>query len=88
MHPNPKSRGPSRAPATSRHRRKRFRRHGAKLPTEGRVTFVDGLLAVAVLIGISLNALVGWWWADPIAGYVIVFYAFREAMQIFRPSHH
>jgi len=56
------------------------------LETEGRVTFVDGLLAVAVLIGISLNALVGWWWADPIAGYVIVFYAFREAIQIFRPS--
>jgi len=58
------------------------------LETEGRVTFVDGLLAVAVLVGISLNALVGWWWADPIAGYVIVFYAFREAMHIFRPSHH
>ena len=58
------------------------------LETEGNVTFVDGLLAVAVLIGITLNALASWWWADPLAGYVIVFYAFREALHIFRrPSH-
>lgn len=49
------------------------------LVTEGRVTFVDGLLAAAVLVGISLDATLGWWWADPVAGYVIVFYAAREA---------
>lgn len=54
------------------------------LETEGRVTFIDGLLAVAVLVGLSLNATLGWWWADPVAGYVIVFYAFREAMHIRR----
>ena len=29
------------------------------LITEGRVTFIDGLLAVAVLLGLTLNALVG-----------------------------
>ena len=56
------------------------------LETEGRVTFIDGLLAVAVLIGISLDLLLGWWWADPLAGYVIVYYAIREAVQIFRPA--
>jgi divalent metal cation (Fe/Co/Zn/Cd) transporter len=49
------------------------------LATEGRVTFVDGLLAAAVLVGVSLDAAFGWWWADPVAGYVIVFYATREA---------
>ena len=49
------------------------------LTTEGRVTLVDGLLAVAVLAGISLDAAFGWWWADPLAGYVIVGYAVREA---------
>lgn len=57
------------------------------LVTEGRVTFVDGLLAVAVLIGVTLDLLFGWWWADPIAGYVIVYYAIREAVEIFRPAH-
>ncbi len=54
------------------------------LETEGRVTFVDGLLACAVLLGITVDLTLGWWWADPIAGYVIVYYAIREAVHIFR----
>ncbi len=49
------------------------------LLTEGRVTLVDAVLASAVLLGVSLDAAAGWWWADPLAGYVIVFYAGREA---------
>ncbi len=56
------------------------------LITEGRVTLVDGILAVAVLIGLALNAAVGLWWADPLAALVIVFYALREAREIFRPA--
>ncbi|MBC7402064.1 MAG: cation transporter [Microbacteriaceae bacterium] len=54
------------------------------LVTEGRVTFIDGLLAVAVLVGITLDLVLGWWWADPVAGLVIVYYAVREAIHIFR----
>ena len=54
------------------------------LETEGRVTFVDGLLACAVLVGLTVDVTLGWWWADPIAGYVIVYYAVREAVHIFR----
>jgi len=46
--------------------------------TEGRVTFIDGILAAAVLLGLLLNALAGWWWADPVAGYVVLYYAVRE----------
>lgn len=53
------------------------------LATEGRVTLIDGLLAVAVLTGLVLNAAFGWWWADPIAGYVLVAYAAREVHTIF-----
>jgi divalent metal cation (Fe/Co/Zn/Cd) transporter len=65
------------------------RRTGAALGnpvllTEGRVTFVDGLLASAVLIGLALNAAVGAWWADPVSGLVIVYYAAREAREIRR----
>ncbi|HUX04868.1 MAG TPA: cation transporter [Acidimicrobiales bacterium] len=51
------------------------------LRTEGRVTFIDGLLSVAVLVGLSANALLGWWWADPVAGLVIVYYSVREAQE-------
>jgi len=47
------------------------------LLTEARVTVVDGLLAGAVLLGLLLNAGPGWWWADPLAGYVLVGYAVR-----------
>ena len=53
------------------------------LLTEGRVTAVDGILAVAVLLGLTLNAAAGWWWADPAAGYVLVFYAAREVRGVF-----
>jgi divalent metal cation (Fe/Co/Zn/Cd) transporter len=53
------------------------------LRTEGRVTTVDGILAIAVLLGLALNTALGWWWADPAAGYVLVYYAMREAHEIF-----
>ncbi|PYC88541.1 cation transporter [Streptomyces tateyamensis] len=57
------------------------------LKTEGRVTLVDGLLAAAVLLGLVLNSTLGWWWADPAAGYVLVSYAAREVREIFFGEH-
>ncbi|MBD0691566.1 cation transporter [Streptomyces sp. CBMA123] len=57
------------------------------LRTEGRVTLVDGLLATAVLLGLVLNSTLGWWWADPAAGYVLVYYAAREVREIFFGDH-
>jgi len=49
------------------------------LQAEGRITMIDGILATAVLVGLVLNAVAGWWWADPLAGYVLLYYALREA---------
>jgi divalent metal cation (Fe/Co/Zn/Cd) transporter len=60
------------------------------LRTEAGVTLVDALLAAAVLTGLVLNVLFGWWWADPLAGLVIVYYGIREgryAWQESRESH-
>ncbi len=57
------------------------------LATEGRVTLVDGILATAVLAGLLLNAVAGWWQADPAAGYILVYYAVRECRQIFLGQH-
>lgn len=48
------------------------------LETEARVTLIDSYLAAAVLVGLVLNAAAGWWWADPLAGLVIVVYGTRE----------
>jgi divalent metal cation (Fe/Co/Zn/Cd) transporter len=50
----------------------------AVLTTEARVTLIDAYLAAAVLVGLVLNAALGWWWADPLAGLVIVYYGIRE----------
>ena len=54
------------------------------LSAEGRVTMIDGILAGAVLLGLVLNASAGWWWADPLAGYVILYYAVREAREMLK----
>ncbi|MGA2433196.1 MAG: cation transporter [Acidimicrobiales bacterium] len=51
---------------------------------EGRVTMIDAILATAVLVGLLLNTFAGWWWADPLAGYVILYYAVREARGSFQ----
>jgi divalent metal cation (Fe/Co/Zn/Cd) transporter len=56
------------------------------LRTEGRVTMVDALLAGAVLLGLVLNANLGWWWADPLAGYVILIYGLKEGITALRQA--
>ena len=55
--------------------------HNPVLITEGRVTLIDAYLAGAVLVGLILNATLGWWWADPLAGLVIVFYGVKEGWE-------
>jgi divalent metal cation (Fe/Co/Zn/Cd) transporter len=35
------------------------------------------MLSSAVLVGLVLNSELAWWWADPGAGYVLVFYGVR-----------
>jgi hypothetical protein len=32
------------------------------------------------VIGVILNALFGWWWADPLSSLVIVYYGIREGL--------
>lgn len=44
---------------------------------------IDGILAAAVLLGLTLNAALRWWWADPAGGYVLVGYAAREVREVF-----
>ncbi len=55
--------------------------HNPVLQAEGRITRIDGLLATTVLLGLCLNAALGWWWADPLTGYVLLYYAIREARE-------
>ena len=45
---------------------------------DGRFSLIDGSLAAAVLIGLTLVALFGWWWADAALAIVISLLAFYE----------
>ncbi len=49
---------------------------------------VHGILATAMLAVLLLNAALGWWWADPAAGYVRVYYAIREVLAIRHETSH
>jgi divalent metal cation (Fe/Co/Zn/Cd) transporter len=53
------------------------------LRSEARVTLIDAALAAVVLVGVGFNALADLWWADPLAGLVIVYYGFREGREAF-----
>lgn len=41
-------------------------------------------LSAILLVGLGLNALLGWWWADPLAGLGIVSVAGREGIEHLR----
>lgn len=54
------------------------------LSKEAHVTLIDAVLAGAVLAGLALNAMARLWWADPLAGLVIVYYGLREGQGAWR----
>jgi len=48
--------------------------------SEGSQNLVCAYLSLALLVGLGANALVGWWWADPLAALVIAGVAAREGI--------
>jgi divalent metal cation (Fe/Co/Zn/Cd) transporter len=51
------------------------------LHSEATVTYLDGVLSVTTLIGLALNATIGWWWADPLAAILVAVAAINEARE-------
>lgn len=51
---------------------------------DSKQTLICTYLSAAVLIGLLLNTLFGWWWADPIAALVIVIFAVREGVEAWK----
>lgn len=51
------------------------------LGSEATVTFLDGVLSVGTLAGLALNAYLGLWWADPVAGLLVALAAASEARE-------
>ncbi len=65
------------------------RRVGMKLGSSAAVkeasqTSLCAYLSVALLVGLGANALLGWWWADPLAALVIAGVALREGRESWR----
>lgn len=51
---------------------------------DSKQTLICTYLSAAVLIGLLLNVLFGWAWADPIAALVIVVFAVREGIEAWK----
>lgn len=47
-------------------------------------TLLCTYLSAVLLVGLVLNATVGWWWADPLAGLVIAAVAVNEGREAWR----
>lgn len=52
------------------------------LQADSTQTSICTYLSAFLLIGLAANALLGWWWADPVAGIVIAVFAAREGREL------
>lgn len=71
-------------PVVSRMQRRLAERiNSLALAADARETLVCTYLSATALAGLALNAFLGWWWADPLASLVMVFFIVREGWEIF-----
>ena len=56
----------------------------ASAVADSKQTLLCTYLSAAVLVGLVLNAALGWWWADPAAGLVLAVLALREGRNALR----
>jgi cation diffusion facilitator family transporter len=69
-------------PVLARAKRRVGRQLGSRaLEADATETTLCVWLSAIVLVGLVLNALFGWWWADPLAGFGIVYVAGREGVE-------
>jgi len=58
--------------------------HSSATVKEAGQTQLCAYLSIALLLGLGANALLGWWWADPLAALVIAGIAAREGRSSWR----
>ena len=54
------------------------------LIADSKQTYACWYLSVTTLVGLTCNAALGWWWADPVAALVIVVFLLREGLEALR----
>ncbi len=52
--------------------------------SESRQTMLCAYLSAALLVGLGLNAIAGWWWADPATALLIAAVAVKEGRDSWR----
>lgn len=57
------------------------------LVADSKETLACSFLSLALLLGLELNYLFGFWQADPLAGIIIVVFLFREGIEGWRESN-
>jgi divalent metal cation (Fe/Co/Zn/Cd) transporter len=67
-------------------RRLARRMNSRALAADGMETLLCAYLSFALLLGLSLNAWLGWWWADPVAALAMVGFMLREGWEAFESS--
>jgi divalent metal cation (Fe/Co/Zn/Cd) transporter len=53
----------------------------AALRAEAKETIACSYLSLCLFLGLTANALVGWWWADPVAALLMVPWLIREGIE-------
>jgi divalent metal cation (Fe/Co/Zn/Cd) transporter len=75
-------------PLLARAKRRVGRQLGSQaLQADATETSLCVWLSGILLAGLGLNALVGWWWADPVAALGVVYVAAREGVENWRAEH-
>ena len=58
--------------------------HSSSVVADSNQTLLCSWMSAALLVGLALNAVLGWWWADPLAGLVIAGIALKEGRDAWR----
>jgi divalent metal cation (Fe/Co/Zn/Cd) transporter len=63
-------------------KRKIAREMGSRaLEADALETFICAYLSLTLLLGLGLNALLNWWWADPLAALAMVPFLVKEGWE-------
>jgi divalent metal cation (Fe/Co/Zn/Cd) transporter len=54
------------------------------LQADSTQTLLCTYMSAFLLVGLAANTLLGWWWADPVAGLAIAALAVREGLELWR----
>lgn len=53
----------------------------AALKADAACSVTCAYMSVTLLVGLALNRLFGWWWADPLAALVLIYFLVREGRE-------